>query len=76
MHEAACGGAAALSPRLTGSQHLPPTPSLLCLLRRCADEIRESDIGTGAGLFEVRKIGDEFFTFIVDCKVGSWHGVV
>lgn len=36
----------------------------------CADEIRESDIGTGAGLFEVRKIGDEFFTFIVDCKVG------
>ena len=34
----------------------------------CADEIRESDIGTGAGLFEVRKIGDEFFTFIVDCK--------
>ena len=33
------------------------------------EEIRESDIGTGAGLFEVKKIGDEFFTFIVDCKV-------
>ncbi|GFR44593.1 hypothetical protein Agub_g5871, partial [Astrephomene gubernaculifera] len=32
------------------------------------DEIRESDIGTGAGLFEVVKIGDEFFTFIVDCS--------
>ncbi|PSC73318.1 T-complex 1 subunit gamma [Micractinium conductrix] len=32
------------------------------------DEIRESDIGTGAGLFEVRKIGDEFYTFIVDCQ--------
>ncbi|EFN57837.1 hypothetical protein CHLNCDRAFT_30487 [Chlorella variabilis] len=32
------------------------------------DEIREADIGTGAGLFEVRKIGDEFYTFIVDCK--------
>ena len=32
------------------------------------DEIRESDIGTGAGLFEVTKIGDEFYTFIVDCK--------
>ena len=32
------------------------------------DEIRETDIGSGAGLFEVRKIGDEFFTFIVDCK--------
>lgn len=32
------------------------------------DEIRESDIGTGAGLFEVRKFGDEFYSFIVDCK--------
>lgn len=32
------------------------------------EEIRESDIGTRAGLFDVRKIGDEFFTFIVDCK--------
>ncbi|CAI9755839.1 unnamed protein product [Fraxinus pennsylvanica] len=28
----------------------------------------ESDVGTGAGLFEVKKIGDEFFAFIVDCK--------
>ncbi|KAK4353556.1 hypothetical protein RND71_025750 [Anisodus tanguticus] len=32
------------------------------------DELQESDVGTGAGLFEVKKIGDEFFTFIVDCK--------
>ncbi len=32
------------------------------------DEISESDIGTGAGLFEVRKIGDEYFTFIEECK--------
>ena len=32
------------------------------------DEIRESDIGTDAGLFEVKKIGDEFYAFIVDCK--------
>lgn len=31
------------------------------------EEIRESDIGTKAGLFEVQKIGDEFFTFVVDC---------
>lgn len=36
-------------------------------LRR-TDEIRESDIGTGAGLFEVVKIGDEYWTFVVDCK--------
>jgi T-complex protein 1 subunit gamma len=32
------------------------------------DEIQESDIGTGCGLFEVRKIGDEYFTFLEDCK--------
>lgn len=31
-------------------------------------EIRESDIGTGAGLFEVIKVGEEFYTFIVDCE--------
>ncbi|KAL0487067.1 T-complex protein 1 subunit gamma [Acrasis kona] len=31
-------------------------------------EIKESDIGTGAGLFEVRKIGDEYFSFIEQCK--------
>jgi T-complex protein 1 subunit gamma len=32
------------------------------------DELRESDIGTGCGLFEVRKIGDEYFTFLDQCK--------
>merc|ERR1719367_1427580 len=32
------------------------------------EEITEADIGTGAGLFEVRKIGDEYFTFIENCK--------
>jgi len=28
------------------------------------DELQESDVGTGASLFEVQKIGDEYFTFI------------
>merc|ERR1711988_992028 len=32
------------------------------------DEITEDDLGTGAGLFEIRKIGDEYFTFIEECK--------
>merc|ERR550532_157294 len=32
------------------------------------DEITEEDIGAGAGLFEVRKIGDEYFTFLEQCK--------
>jgi len=30
-------------------------------------ELTEKDIGTGCGLFEVQKIGDEYFTWIVDC---------
>lgn len=32
------------------------------------DEIREEDIGTGCGLFEVRKIGEEYFAFFEECK--------
>jgi len=32
------------------------------------DEIQESDVGTGCGLFEVKKIGDEYFTFLTQCK--------
>ncbi|XP_062897772.1 T-complex protein 1 subunit gamma [Mobula hypostoma] len=32
------------------------------------DELHEDDIGTGAGLFEVKKIGDEYFAFITECK--------
>merc|ERR1711953_1091415 len=32
------------------------------------EEISEEDLGTGAGLFEVRKIGDEYFTFLEQCK--------
>lgn len=32
------------------------------------DELREEDVGSGAGLFEVKKIGDEYFTFVTECK--------
>ncbi|GBG59094.1 hypothetical protein CBR_g24437 [Chara braunii] len=32
------------------------------------EELQEANIGTGAGLFEVKKLGDEFFAFIADCK--------
>ena len=32
------------------------------------EELQESDIGTMAGLFEVRKIGDDYFSFITECK--------
>lgn len=32
------------------------------------EELQESDVGTGAGLFEIKKIGDEYFCFITECK--------
>ena len=32
------------------------------------DEITEEDIGTACGLFEVRKYGDEYFSFLEECK--------
>jgi T-complex protein 1 subunit gamma len=32
------------------------------------EEIQEADIGTKCGLFEIKKIGDEYFTFLTKCK--------
>ncbi|KAJ8923885.1 hypothetical protein NQ315_006661 [Exocentrus adspersus] len=32
------------------------------------EELQESDVGTGAGLFEIKKIGDEYFCFVTECK--------
>lgn len=32
------------------------------------DELKEEDVGTGCGLFEIHKIGDEYFTFLTECK--------
>ncbi|XP_029514156.1 T-complex protein 1 subunit gamma [Oncorhynchus nerka] len=32
------------------------------------DELREGDVGLGAGLFEIKKIGDEYFAFVTECK--------
>jgi len=32
------------------------------------DEIQESDIGNGCGLYEIRKMGDEYFVFLEQCK--------
>jgi len=31
------------------------------------EEAKEEDIGTGCGVFKVEKLGDEYFSFIVDC---------
>ncbi|KAI5451274.1 T-complex protein 1 subunit gamma [Naganishia albida] len=32
------------------------------------DDLRESDVGTECGLFHVEKLGDEYFTFMDECK--------
>lgn len=32
------------------------------------DELKEEDVGTKCGLFEVTKIGDEYFAFLTECK--------
>ncbi|XP_021362656.1 T-complex protein 1 subunit gamma-like [Mizuhopecten yessoensis] len=32
------------------------------------DEIKEEDVGTECGLFKVEQFGDEYFTFLVECK--------
>jgi len=32
------------------------------------EEAKESDIGTKCGLFKVEKLGDEFFSFFIDCE--------
>jgi len=31
------------------------------------EDMREADVGTGCGLYEVRKIGDEYFSFFTEC---------
>ncbi|MCJ1456692.1 T-complex protein 1 subunit gamma [Mycoblastus sanguinarius] len=33
------------------------------------DDLHESDVGTQCGLFEIEKIGDEYFSFITKCKI-------
>ncbi|TBU48251.1 T-complex protein 1 [Dichomitus squalens] len=32
------------------------------------DDLRESDVGTKCGLFHIEKIGDEYFSFLTECK--------
>lgn len=32
------------------------------------EELKDTDVGTECGLFEVKKFGDEYFTFLTKCK--------
>uniref|UniRef100_A0A8C9LLH8 T-complex protein 1 subunit gamma n=1 Tax=Piliocolobus tephrosceles TaxID=591936 RepID=A0A8C9LLH8_9PRIM len=37
------------------------------IVNRC-DEIVEADIGTKCGLFEIKKIGDDYYSFFIECE--------
>jgi len=37
------------------------------IVNRC-EELQESDVGKDCGLFEVKKIGDDYFSFMTECK--------
>lgn len=32
------------------------------------EELQEADVGTGCGLFEIKKMGDEYFCYLTKCK--------
>lgn len=32
------------------------------------DDLRDSDVGTQCGLFEIQKLGDDYYTFLTECK--------
>jgi len=32
------------------------------------EDLRESDIGTQCGLFDIQKLGDDYYTFLTECK--------
>merc|ERR1719414_418022 len=54
--------------RLRKSDNLRVARACGATIANRTDELKEEDIGTGCGMFEVRKIGDEYFTFIENCK--------
>jgi T-complex protein 1 subunit gamma len=37
------------------------------IVNRC-EELQESDVGNNCGLFQVQKIGDDYFSFLTECK--------
>merc|ERR1711963_281590 len=61
------GGITAIR-RLRKSDNLRVARACGATIVNRTDEITEDDIGTDCGLFEVRKIGDEYFTFLEQCK--------
>ena len=40
------------------------------------EEIQESDVGTECGLFDIRKIGDDYFSYFVECKAPTACSII
>ena len=40
------------------------------------EELQESDIGTECGKFEVKKVGDDYFSYMTECKNPSACSIV
>jgi len=40
------------------------------------EELQESDVGTNCGLFAVQKIGDDYFTFLTECKEANACSII
>jgi T-complex protein 1 subunit gamma len=40
------------------------------------EELQESDVGTECGLFDIRKIGDDYFSFFVECKAPTACSII
>uniref|UniRef100_T1H191 Uncharacterized protein n=1 Tax=Megaselia scalaris TaxID=36166 RepID=T1H191_MEGSC len=53
--------------RLRKTDHLRLARACGATIVNHTEELTEKDVGLGAGLFEIKKIGDEYFTFITKC---------
>ena len=40
------------------------------------EELQESDVGTECGLFDIRKIGDDYFSYFVECKAPTACSII
>jgi len=53
--------------RLQGSHNIRVARACGATIVSNPADIKDSDVGTRCGLFEIRKIGDEYWSFITDC---------
>jgi len=62
--------------RLQGSHNIRVARACGATIVSTPSDIKDSDVGTKCGLFEIRKIGDEYWTYITDCDQPSKYHFV